>query len=319
MCRVSASLVLWRSSPEMVATLCRSLAASRLQLAEVWIHANDDPDEQIASTISTLIEGTVPARVSSSIENLGYAAAHNRLIDRAFASTPVDFVLVVNPDIRVAPDAIGQMVEFYHARPKPSLVGPVLESAEGPEVEPSGLLDSAGIRWSRSGRHFDSLQGQPCDKAPRRPVRVSGISGACLLVSREVFASIVATTGEFFDEDFFAYREDAELGFRASLLGIESWVLPAARVWHVRRLRGQQRRLDVDIDRLGVRNRFLFAFKYGVDRPGGWFGAPLRDFVVLVGVIVRERTSWSGVIEAWRLRRRMRRKRASIRQAKAVP
>lgn len=135
------------------------------------------------------------------------------------------------------------------------------------------------------------------------------------MVPRRAYELIVARTGEFFDGDFFAYREDAELGLRAAMLGVTSWVVPAARACHARTLRGNARGVSPHIDRLGVRNRFLIAFKYGTRRPGGWFGAPLRDFAVLAAVMLRERSSWPGVCEAWRLRGRMRQKRALLTSA----
>lgn len=150
-----------------------------------------------------------------------------------------------------------------------------------------------------------------------RPIAVAGISGACILVPRVAHDRIVSATGEFFDEDFIAYREDAELGLRATVLGVSSYLVPSARGRHGRALRGTERGRDSAIDRLGVRNRFLIAFKYGFQRPGGFWRGLLRDVVVVVGVLVRERSSAPGLIEAWHLRHRMREKAARLRGATA--
>jgi GT2 family glycosyltransferase len=112
-----------------------------------------------------------------------------------------------------------------------------------------------------------------------------------------------------------AYREDAELAHRAALLGVPSFLVPAARGVHVRRLRGTGRGIDPQIDLLGVRNRFLIAAKYGRRRPGGTVGPWLRDAVVIGGVLLRERRSLPGLRDAWHLRRAMRDKGARIRAA----
>jgi GT2 family glycosyltransferase len=171
-----------------------------------------------------------------------------------------------------------------------------------------GTVDSTGIVWTRSGRHLDARQGEPVDPSLTQPRRVSGLSGACLLVTRDCHRRIVDASGEFFDADFIAYREDAELAFRAQLLGVESWLIPAAVGLHVRQLRGTSRSMSPAVNRLGVRNRFLIAAKYGRRRPGTGLYPWARDAVVVLGVILRERSSWSGITDAWRLRRHMRAK-----------
>jgi GT2 family glycosyltransferase len=155
---------------------------------------------------------------------------------------------------------------------------------------------------------LDIGQSAPLQAPSGAPRRVAGISGACLYVPASTYRTVTEASGEFFDEDFFAYREDAELAFRAQLLGIHSYLVPSARGRHCRQLRGTQRQVSVEIDRLGVRNRFLFASKYGLGRPGL---APLvlaRDAVVILGVLLRERTSLPGLRDAWQLRHAMRAK-----------
>jgi GT2 family glycosyltransferase len=180
-------------------------------------------------------------------------------------------------------------------------------------------VDTLGIRWTRAGRHLDAGQGDLLPSPAGRPYQVAGVSGACLYVTRAAHDRVVSATGEFFDEDFFAYREDAELGHRAALLGVTSYVVPSATGRHVRRLRGTERGIDPDIDRLGVRNRLLLAFKYGARRPGWPLLAFARDAVVVVAAFTTERSSLPGVVEAWRLRPVMRAKRRRLRALPEAP
>lgn len=310
--RVAVSLVVWRSPDAHVRTTLASLQSSVLTPAAVRVHINGEDESELDRRAMTdaFADGNVV--VASSKANVGFARAHNEGLAALFSDETIGYVLVLNPDVRLEPSAISQLVDFAAQHEEPVLVGPLLELACGDNLESEGMVDSAGIRWNWAGRHFDTLQFAPVAKAPCTPQVVDGISGACLLVPRRTYDLICRRCGEFFDNDFFAYREDAELGLRAAALGVVSWTVPASRGFHGRALRGHSRGGSAHIDRLGVRNRFLIAFKYGTHRPGGWFGAPLRDLIVLVGVVLHERSSWRGVAEAWALRSRMHEKRTRL-------
>jgi GT2 family glycosyltransferase len=185
----------------------------------------------------------------------------------------------------------------------------VLELADGPDLVPTGRIDSAGIGWTLTGRHLDLLQGAALSAAPQGETTRSGLTGACLLVTRGAYERLVGSTGELFDEDFFAYREDAELGVRAGLIGVRSVLVPQARALHGRALRGTTRGGSALIDRLGVRNRLLLLFKLGHHRPGFTPAALARDLVVIAAAATVERSSWPGVTQAWALHTTMRAKR----------
>ena len=103
--------------------------------------------------------------------------------------------------------------------------------ATGTEIAPTNVIDSKGIRMTRTGRHFDIGQGEVDDArpAPRasRPEEVFGVSGAAAMY-RATFLRDVAIDGEVFDEDFFTYREDADLSWRGRLLGWRALYEPRA-------------------------------------------------------------------------------------------
>src|SRR5207244_1165265 len=84
-----------------------------------------------------------------------------------------------------------------------------------------------------------------------------GASGAAALY-RPVARRTVAIDGQYFDEDFFAYREDADLAWRCRLLGWNSIYVPAAVAQHRRRVTPERRReLPKEINYHSVKNRFL--------------------------------------------------------------
>jgi GT2 family glycosyltransferase len=72
----------------------------------------------------------------------------------------------------------------------------------------------------------------------------------------------ISVSGEFFDHDFFTYREDADVAWRAQLLGWKCIYDPNASGYHVRKLRpGMRRFLPPEINMHSVKNRFLMRTK----------------------------------------------------------
>jgi GT2 family glycosyltransferase len=313
---IGVSVVLFASPiPALTATMAGLIAQSGPP-AFVAIHVNSASDaicDSVRAMLDQLAPG-FPVEITSSPENQGFCRAHNNAL-RAGFERGASAVVVLNPDLVLDDHALEMLAA---ADTEDRLLGPVLELADPETLQPTGRVDTTGIRWTRSGRHLDADQGRPVDDVVMSEPRVvAGVSGACLYVPRAVHDTLVAATGEFFDDDFFAYREDAELGLRAGLLGIDSVVIPAARGRHIRRLRGTTRGGNPAIDRLGVRNRFLLAFKYGGHRPGSRPLVLARDIIVGLAALTVERSSRSGLVEAWRLRDAMRAKGALISAAAA--
>jgi GT2 family glycosyltransferase len=313
---IGVSVVLYASPiPALTATMIGIIEQSRPP-AFVAIHVNSASDS-ICDSVQAMLDQLTPSfpvEITSSPENQGFCRAHNNALRAGFARD-VSAMVVLNPDLVLD----GQALEALAAADtEDRLLGPVLELADPATMRATGRIDTTGIRWTRSGRHLDADQGQlVADVTIPGPRVVAGVSGACLYVPRLVHDAVIAATGEFFDDDFFAYREDAELGLRAGMLGFDSVVVPAARGRHIRRLRGTTRGGNRDIDRLGVRNRFLIAFKYGAHRPGSLPLILARDLIVGLAALTVERSSRSGLVEAWRLRDVMRAKGALISAAAA--
>jgi GT2 family glycosyltransferase len=117
----------------------------------------------------------------------------------------------------------------------------------------------------------------------------------------------IAIQGEFFDPDFFVYREDADVAWRAQLMGWRCIYTPMARGYHVRNvLPGNRRALPPEINMHSVKNRFLMRIKNmtGDLYRRNWFSITTRDLVVLGACLVREHTSLRAF---WYLARNWRR------------
>jgi len=184
-------------------------------------------------------------------------------------------------------------------------------------------LDAAGMVLTKALRHLDrnSERGQV--------EKVFGGSGACLLVKRECVEDLLLSTptedevlndfypswksctvlrAPFFDEAFFAYREDADLAWRANLLGWTCLYQPKACGYHRRVVVPEKRSiLPPELNRFSVRNRFLLQinnYAWQQSPLALIYGVLFRNLLVVLAVLIKERTSLSAFKDLWRLKKR---------------
>jgi GT2 family glycosyltransferase len=252
------------------------------------------------------------ARVLTQVENVGFAAAMNAGIDASSGR----YVLALNPDCRLEPDFAATLMRRLDAEDGEdvgSASGRLLR-AEGAELTPSGLLDSAGIYFTASGRHFDRGSGEPAGGRYLEEAEVAGPSGAAGFYRRSALESARISTG-YFDADFFLYREDADLAWRLSKLGWRSLYVPRAVAYHRRRNLPERRRQMTDLaNRHSVKNRFLLRIN---NQTRGEMIRTLiptfaRDAVVLGACLTVERSSLPAFGWLWTNRTRLWAKRREI-------
>ncbi len=149
-------------------------------------------------------------------ENAGFAAGTNR----ALAGARTDYVMSVNPDTELAPDCLAVLREHIEAEPGIAMVSPVL-------LRPDGQLDGAGDCLSVHGIAWRAGVGDAPDEHAER-AEVFSPTGAAALYRRDLFE---AEGG--FDERFFCYLEDVDLGFRLRARGHRCLLVPNAAGRHV--------------------------------------------------------------------------------------
>jgi GT2 family glycosyltransferase len=294
---VDISLVVFRPRWEELEGTLRCIAESDREFRKVRILVSGSNSQlaQLETRVDNVgLRGR--AEIMHRLDNLGFATGHNVLLQAAF-DDGAGACLVLNPDVVIAKGAIAALSGAAKSVPGVALVGPVLRSAADPAI-----VDSMGIEWSRTGRHRDRRQGARAPHPAGEVTFQAGLTGACLLVSSDAFEVLRERTGNFFDDYFLAYREDAELGIRARAVGVSSALVDIDGFAHGRAVKGFERG-DRLPDLLGVRNRFLLRWKLGDLRPGAWGVPTLRDLLVVVACLTVERRSMSGLREAFRVRR----------------
>ncbi len=223
-------------------------------------------------------------------ENIGFAAAQNQAIGLARGN----WVLTLNPDVFLLPGFIDALMEGARLDPQAGTVcGKLFSMSPAFDIPEEPVVDSTGIYFTPMLRHFDR-GSQVCDNGHfLRYEYVFGATAAAACYRREMIED-VSIDGEFFDPDFFAYREDADLAWRAQLLGWRCIYVPYAKAYHVRKLRpGMRRSVPADINMHSVKNRFLMRLK-NITPSLYWrhmVPITLRDIGIMFYCLLTEQTS----------------------------
>jgi GT2 family glycosyltransferase len=301
--RVTIVLVTWNSARYLPRCL-EGIAHQTHRDFELIVVDNASADDSVA------LAAPFATRIIRNDSNRGFSAA----VNQAVAIATGEFVLLLNPDCHLTPEYIERCATAF-ADPRVGSATGRLMRARGPAIEPTPEIDSMGMRMTRSGRHLDIQHGDG-----DVPFEVFGVSGAAAMHRLE-FLRDAAIGGEVCDEDFFAYREDADLAWRGRLFGWRAMCVPAAIAYHVRRVTPETRReLPPDVNMHSVKNRFLLRLK----NEGAYLAlrnAPFelaRDLVVVVAALTIERTSLPAFGWLWRNRASIFAKRRAIQRRRKV-
>lgn len=312
MAAISVSIiVVSRDSAEDLPLSLASAAAQRGVAVEIVVvdNASSDASREVA-------RGFAPAaRLVSLPENAGFAAAMNAGI----AQTSGRYVLALNPDCRLAPDFAATLARRLDAHPDAGSASGRILRAEGPDLAPTPRLDSTGIVFTASGRHFDRGSEETAEGRYLVEEEVAGVTAAAGFYRREALESAKISTG-YFDSDFFLYREDADLAWRLSRLRWKCLYVPGAVAWHRRRnLPDRRRGMPAAANLHSVKNRFLLRINNQTREEFLRTLVPTlaRDLVVLSACLTVERSSLPAFSWLWGNRKRLWTKRREIQKKTA--
>ncbi|HEX8204534.1 MAG TPA: glycosyltransferase [Solirubrobacteraceae bacterium] len=253
------------------------------------------------------------ARVVTLEQRSSYAAAMNAGLA---ATREAEAVLLVNADCVLEPAALGHLASTLRADAAVGSVAPKLVRDAAP-----GRIDAAGMYLDRRRKNNVAGHNEPAS-AYERPGEVFGPDGACGLWRRATLDDC-APDGEVFDEDLALWASDADLAWRARLLGWGARYEPRARGRHVRFFSPSTRaRVEAHHRRLQFRNRLLMVAKN--DRPRDVLrdlpSIALYELLALAYAIAVERELLGGYADAARaLPQALRRRRAIQRRRRARP
>lgn len=214
-----SAIVLNYRTPDQTSLTVRSLQTSMPRPGEILIVDNHSGD----GSIDTLRRGLNDARVIESGANLGFSGGCNIGI-RAAMERGARFVLLVNSDAILAPDALHHLLVAMERHPQLGIAAPVVLSREEPD-----RISTAGISFSvRTGRMRHRAAGRKLSAIGSDQVHlVDAVSGCVMLIRREVFDR----TG-LLDESYFFSFEDVDFCLRAREAGFTTGCVQDARAYH---------------------------------------------------------------------------------------
>ena len=232
--RVAVVIVSYRSAALTVDCL-RSLVSERAQAGielKVLVVDNASGDTpEIAAAVQregwsdwvTLVEAP---------RNGGFAYGNNLGFAHAVRLWDPHYLHMLNPDTRVKPGAVRELVEFLERTPGAGIAGSSFENGDGSDWPIAFRFGSmlseleSGLRLGLASRLLRRWRVARVMDKTAQPIE--WCAGASMMLRRAMLASIGGL-----DERFFLYFEETEFCWRARNAGFQTWYVPASRVIHI--------------------------------------------------------------------------------------
>ena len=208
--------------------------------------------------------------------NIGYGAAINAAAAarlrarRGRREIDEEFFLIVNPDVTFTPGSLDELLRCAREAPRAGAAGPRIEEADGSAYpsarELPSLITGTGHALLSGVWPSNPFTAKYKAGADMDTQRTAGwLSGACLLVRWEAFDEVGG-----FDERYFMYLEDVDLGDRLGRAGWDNLYCPSAVILH------DQGHAAKKASRVTVPAHHDSAYRFQRDRHPRWWQAPLR-------------------------------------------
>ena len=154
-------------------------------------------------------------------QNTGFACGNNLAIEAA--SNESEWIALINPDAFAEPRWLEDLLASAQSNPGFDVFGSKLVNAADPT-----MLDGTGDAYHLSGLVWRMGHGMPVSADAEGEHEVFSPCAAAALYRRSPLREIGG-----FDEDYFCYVEDVDLGFRLRLAGYRCFYVPQSVVHHV--------------------------------------------------------------------------------------
>jgi len=149
-------------------------------------------------------------------ENLGFSKANNMAIRKSRDQ----YVLLLNPDTKVAPETIRGVILFMESHPESGAVGVRMHNADGTlayesrRAIPTPMVAAKKMLGFNKRYYMSHLSWD-------EPSQIQVVSGAFMMLRRKAIDKV-----GMLDEDFFMYGEDIDLSYRLLKGGWQNWYVP---------------------------------------------------------------------------------------------
>ncbi len=162
-------------------------------------------------------------------DNLGFAKANNQAIRLCLGQAKSEFVLLLNPDMKVFPDTLSNMVKWMRENKNASVAGCHLVDESGNTIKHvrkfPRLSDQVAIILKLPHLFSAVLNDyMRADFDYSQPARVDSIRGGFFMIRRETMEKI-----GLLDERYFLWYEEVDYCLRIKKSGGQVWYMPAAK------------------------------------------------------------------------------------------
>ncbi|MCX6762753.1 MAG: glycosyltransferase family 2 protein [Candidatus Moranbacteria bacterium] len=185
--------------------------------AEVLIMNNE---KELLKEVEGIAKDNLNLRVIEVGKNIGFGSAHNV----GFRESLGKYILFLNPDAKIASNALDKMLTVFAEDEKIGIVGPLLVDSAG-KVQPDCFGAHRTPLSTIKNKIFKRREKQSL--AGEKVFKTDWVSGGSMMIRRDVFEKMKG-----FDENFFMYFEDVDLCLRAKKRGSKIMVIPSALVFH---------------------------------------------------------------------------------------
>lgn len=164
--------------------------------------------------------------------NYGFTGGYNRAFEEiSRRGGNFKYYLLLNSDVEVTEGWMDTLVDFMDSHPDAAICSPKVLWNDRPEYFEhagacGGLMDHFYLPYCR-GRVLSTVE-KDVGQYDSAPAKVFWASGTSFMIRRKAWESLGGL-----DESFFAHMEEIDLCWRAMLQGMEVWVVPASRIYHV--------------------------------------------------------------------------------------
>lgn len=214
--KVSVVIVNWNGG-ELLLRCLADLAAQTCAPHEVIVIDNASSDGSAQKAAAQFPQ----VRVIEAGSNLGFAAGNNLAVK--LAAPDSEWIALLNPDAFPEPTWLQALLDAAQRHPDCALFGSRLMDAHNRD-----LLDGIGDVYHGSGLVWREAHGAAAVPALLQPKEIFSTCAAAGLYRKDVFLEVGG-----FDEDYFCYVEDVDLGFRYRLAGHRCLYVPDSVAYHV--------------------------------------------------------------------------------------
>ncbi len=236
------NIVTWNSA-RFLPRIFESLDAQTSKAFTVTVIDNGSTD----GTVAWLEANRSDVTVLRNRKNFGFSRAHNQGISLArsrwesVGDLEKKYIFILNPDTFLHERCVEEVIAYMDAHPDVEIAGPKLLRAfriadredGSADYEQTNIIDSTGISILKSRKFVDRGAGEE-DHGQYDGVEPFGISGAALVLRASAIPLVAEHDAVVFDEEIFAYKEDADLAWRLRLFGGKAALIVPAIVWHQR-------------------------------------------------------------------------------------